>query len=295
MILLMVLLGALFAYIPGVLADSFLPLPSTTDLDIPVPEGDTAAERFESILGPIARSVRIIVGAVAALMIIISGFSMVIGGEKEETVTTQKKAITYGVIGLIMISIAGPIAEVFDFRAGNFLAEDELLIERTELFGDATRLVVTFIKYFLGSLAALMFIRSGATLVMQGGNEEDVTREKKNLVYAIGGLFMVILSDLLVRRVLYSARFNTERSETVIAIDESEFVSQLVAITNIIVGFVGPIMVLMLVVGGVLYVTAGGDEEKTNKAKKIIINSIIGVAIIYGAFALVSTVISGIF
>ncbi|MEK7146108.1 MAG: pilin, partial [Patescibacteria group bacterium] len=142
---------------------------------------------------------------------------------------------------------------------------------------------------------ALMFIRAGATLVMSGGSEEDISREKKNLAYASGGLIVVILSDLVIRKILFDAEFNSDTSETVVAINQNELVTQIVAVTNLLVTFVGPIMMLGIVIGGILYVTAGGDEERTGLAKKIIINCIIGVAIIYGAFALVSTVITGVF
>ena len=54
-------------------------------------------------------------------------------------------------------------------------------------------------------------------------------------------------------------------------------------------------MMLGIVAGGLMYAMAGGDEEKSGKAKKILVNSIIGAIIIYGAFALVSTIISGVF
>ncbi len=288
-------LGVLFAFIPEVMASSFLPLPSNENLDVPAPEGDTAVERFENLLGPLALAIRIIVGAVAEMLMVISGFTMVLGGENEETVSTQKQSMTYGIVGLILVSIAGPVAEIFDFRAGNIVADDDLLQERVQLFDDTTGMVVTFIKYLLGSLAALMFIRAGATLVMSGGSEEDISREKKNLAYASGGLIVVILSDLVIRKILFDAEFNSDTSETVVAINQNELVTQIVAVTNLLVTFVGPIMMLGIVIGGILYVTAGGDEERTGLAKKIIINCIIGVAIIYGAFALVSTVITGVF
>jgi hypothetical protein len=61
------------------------------------------------------------------------------------------------------------------------------------------------------------------------------------------------------------------------------------------VSFVGPIMMLGLVAGGVLFLTSAGNDERTGLAKKIITNSVIGIVIIYGAFALVSTVIAGYF
>ncbi len=287
-------LGAACSLVPHVSAD-FIPLPSTDDLDVPAPEGDSAFEKLENLLGPVARNLRIIIGAVALLLIVVSGFSMVVGGENEETAKTQKKSLTYGLIGLLMISIAGPIAEVFDYREGNFVTDPDKLVERIELFNGTTSILITFMKYLLGSLAALMSIRSGAMMVVAGDNEEDVSKEKKSLAVSAAGLVMVMASDLVVRRVLYVAEFNEDADRTIVAIDQNEGVQQLVAVTNLMVSFVGPIMMLGIVAGGVLYVTAGGDEERTGLAKKILFNSMVGVVIIYGAFALVSTVIAGTF
>lgn len=293
-LVLAVFLGVLAASAPQALAD-FLPLPSNDDLDVPAPEGDSAFEKLENLLGPAARNLRIIVGGIALLLIVISGFTMVISGENEETAKTQKKSLTYGLLGLLMISIAGPIAEVFDYREGNFISDPDKLVERIQLFDDTTRIMITFVKYLLGGLASLMFIRAGAVMVIAGDNEEEVGKQKKALALGAGGLLMVMVSDLAIKRVFYVAEFNEDADQTIVSLDQNEFIQQLVGVTNLMVTFVGPIMILGMVAGGFLYVTAGGDEERTGLAKKIIFNSIIGVVIIYGAFALVSTVIAGSF
>lgn len=292
--LLGVVASALFSHVPGVHA-GFIPLPESTDLDIPTPEGDTAIQQAESIFGPFAKIFRIIIGAIAVLLIVIAGFSMTISGDNEETVKTQRKGITYGIIGLLLISVAGPVAEVFDFRQGNLLESSDEFVQRAELFDDTARIVITFLKYFLGSLAAYAFIRSGLVMIVQGNKEDVITREKNNLALGAGGLILVMVSDLIVRKILYDVEYNDSTSETVIAINQNEFITQAVAIINIMVSFVAPILMLALVVGGVLYITSAGNEERTELAKKIMVNSVIGVVIIYGAFALVSTVISGVF
>jgi len=289
------LLGALLAFIPEVSAGGFLPLPDNSDLDVTAPEGDDAIEKFGNALGPVARVIRIIIGAVSVLLIVMSGFIMVVKGDSEDAITKEKDAIKYGIIGLMMLSIAGPIAEIFDFRQGNYLADAESFVERAQIFGDTTQMIITFIKYFLGSLAALFFVRSGALLISDGANEDTVSKEKKAMAVSAAGLLMVILSDLVVKRVFFVAEYSEDAEATIVAIDQSEFISQVVGFTNLLVTFVGPIMMLGLVAGGALYVTAGGDEERTGLAKKILMNSIIGVIIIYGAFAIVSTLVSGQF
>jgi hypothetical protein len=246
-------------------------------------------------LGPIARILRVVIGAIAVFLIVISGFIMVVKGDSEDAIKKEKDAIKYGVIGLMMISIAGPMAEIFSFQEGNYLTDSDAFVERASLFGDATQMIITFIKYFLGSLAALMFIRSGAALVANGDNEDIVSKEKKALAVSSAGLILVILSDLVVNKVFFVAEYSDDAGETIVLLDQSEFISQMVGVTNLLITFVGPIMMLGLISGGFLYVTAGGDEEKTGLAKKIIMNSTIGVIIIYGAFALVSTIVSGRF
>lgn len=296
------LLGVLLAVLAGLFlasapvdAGSFLPLPDNTDLAVPAPEGENAFEKLENFLGPIGRNLRIITGGVALLLIVISGFTMVVNGDNEENVKTQRKSMVWGIIGLLMISIAGPMAEVFDYREGNFVTDGDILVQRVELFDNTTRLIITFIKYLLGGLATLMFIRAGAVMIMSGHNEEDLTREKKNLGLSAAGLLLVMFSDLVVRRVFYVTDFNEDTEDTLVSLNQSEFIQQIVGATNLLVTFVGPILMLGIVIGGLLYVTAGANEERTGLAKKILLNSVIGVIIIYGAFALVSTIIAGRF
>lgn len=47
--------------------------------------------------------------------------------------------------------------------------------------------------------------------------------------------------------------------------------------------FVAPVFVLLMLYGGYLWMTAAGNEEQVGKAKKYIINSVIGIVIVLGA------------
>lgn len=55
---------------------------------------------------------------------------------------------------------------------------------------------------------------------------------------------------------------------------------------SIIVSFVGVILLLLIVYGGYLWMTAMGNESQVDKAKNIIKNSIIGVIIVFSAYAI---------
>ena len=54
-------------------------------------------------------------------------------------------------------------------------------------------------------------------------------------------------------------------------------------VQNIILAIGLGIAVIVLIVGGIQYITAGGNAEKADGAKKLIINSIIGIIIILAA------------
>lgn len=57
-------------------------------------------------------------------------------------------------------------------------------------------------------------------------------------------------------------------------------------------GLLGIVAVVLILYGGFVWMTAGGDEEKVSQAKKILFNSVIGLAIILSSFAIASFVIS---
>ena len=63
-------------------------------------------------------------------------------------------------------------------------------------------------------------------------------------------------------------------------------------IINVALGFLGIIAVVIVLLGGFKYMVAGGNEEKTAEAKKLIVSGIIGLAIILSAWAITSFVIS---
>jgi len=72
----------------------------------------------------------------------------------------------------------------------------------------------------------------------------------------------------------------------------SEFDSAVLNATNWILGFVGMIAVLMIIWGGVVYLTSAGDEDKARTGKKTLSYAIIGLAIAGIAYALVNVIVT---
>lgn len=66
----------------------------------------------------------------------------------------------------------------------------------------------------------------------------------------------------------------------------------IVRIVQFILGFLGLIAVLIVMYGGWLWMSAAGNEERITKAKRVLINGLIGLGIILAAFIIVSFILN---
>jgi len=66
------------------------------------------------------------------------------------------------------------------------------------------------------------------------------------------------------------------------------------SIINVALGILGVIVVVLILAGGFLWMTAAGSEEKISKAKGLIFGGVIGLAIILSAYAIAQFVISSL-
>ncbi|MDO8559631.1 MAG: Ig-like domain-containing protein, partial [bacterium] len=62
-------------------------------------------------------------------------------------------------------------------------------------------------------------------------------------------------------------------------------------VIQILFGFLGVVAVLIIIYAGWLWMTAAGDPQKVDRAKRILVEAVIGLFLIFGAFAIVSFVI----
>ena len=65
-------------------------------------------------------------------------------------------------------------------------------------------------------------------------------------------------------------------------------------ITDVILYIAGAIAVIMLIIGGIRYVVSGGDSKKVTDAKNTVLYAIIGLVIVFLAYAIVHFVISAL-
>lgn len=279
-----------------------LPLFCPTDInfDIPTPSGDDAKSILENLVYGIAQNVREVIAALAIAFLVLSGFFLVTAQGEEEQVTKQKKNILWALIGLAILSMSGAIMEIFKFACPDGVCESyftdaNTLRERVHKFDLQVQIIVTFIRYIIGSIAILYIVRSALKMIVAGYKEEVTTEEKKTIWAILIGLLIIGISDFFVRKVLYKVRPYPSTIEDDIVVNPEKGIEQIIGITNFIVTFAGPVAVLMLVVGAILYLMSGGDETRMNRAKELIMYTLVGIIVIYSAYGIVATFISGTF
>ena len=67
-----------------------------------------------------------------------------------------------------------------------------------------------------------------------------------------------------------------------------------IAILNAVIGVLSFVCVVVIIIGGVTYMTSSGDAGKVKKAKDTILYGVIGLIVCVLAFAIVNFVISNI-
>ncbi len=74
--------------------------------------------------------------------------------------------------------------------------------------------------------------------------------------------------------------------------DNQSLESKIIGYINILLGLLGFIFLVLIIIAGFRWMTSGGSEEIIKKAKGTIKSSIIGLAIILGAFIITNFVMS---
>lgn len=71
--------------------------------------------------------------------------------------------------------------------------------DATERINDLIRSVINLLSVIVGVIAVIMIIVGGLRYITSGGNDTSVTSAKNTILYAIIGLIIVALAQVLVR------------------------------------------------------------------------------------------------
>lgn len=109
---------------------------------------------------------------------------------------------------------------------------------------------------------------------------------KKITVFAFLFAFLTMPLLVLAQEDYFPPEFKPELLPT-----EAYLPTTIANIINVVLGFLGIVAVVIILIGGFIWMTAGGNEEKVGKAKKLLVAGIIGLAIILSAYVIARFVI----
>lgn len=225
---------------------------------------------------------RYLISTIAFIYIIVYAVKL-ISTTSEEEAGKVKEGLIMAVLGFIIIQIADIAVKKAFFGEQGEAFQD---VATTKLYAAETvnqiRGIIGFFEYFLGAIAVLVLVIRGFTLITSAGNEEEIGKAKKQVIYAMAGLIVIGLSEVVVRGFIFPAQGSQLPSTQV-------GMHIIVSITNFLVGFIAIASFLMLFYGGYSYVISGGNEEVKDKVKKIIFGAVMALILSMGAFAVVNT------
>ena len=129
-----------------------------------------------------------------------------------------------------------------------------------------------FIIFFLVILFIFCFplmLQAEGEVVGGGATDKDAlgeTSEKLNEVFGTGGA----------------------------NVPQTDLIKVISNIIKWVLGFMGLVLTLMIIYGGFLWMSSGGDTEKISKARNTIINGIIGLVIVVLAYTIANFVIKAL-
>lgn len=214
---------------------------------------------------------------ISILFFTLSLFMMATSGGNEDTISSHRTALLWGMLGFAFISLSAEVAEVFDPLKNSDQIAD---IEGTKAI---VQKIISYLQLVIGVISSIFMFYAGGKFVTQGDDEDAIESAKKTFVFGLIGLAVVILADPLVNNVFYPASGKPGTEEA------REFTKQIIGLVRFVLNFLAVVTFIAFVYAGYLYTTSFGDDEKHEQAKNIFIGSAIGIVLILCSYALVST------
>lgn len=149
--------------------------------------------------------------------------------------------------------------------------------------------VVTALLYALQGLIvalSLVFIVIGAVLyITSAGNQGRVTMAKTAITAALIGLSIGILAPTFLKEIATVLGWNSSLPASVSGARGAGDI--LLSVLNFLLGLVGVLAIIMMVVGGAMFLGAAGDMNRIGTAKKIITYAIIGLIVALASLVVV--------
>ncbi len=236
----------------------------------------------------IARDIKNVVFIIATIIMFVLVLRLLFAENSEEEAGKFKSGIIWIALGIVVMQIAFVFYKVmFDAWADAMTATrlSEYILE------PFTKLLMTAAAFIFIAICIYAFYK----IVTANGNEEAISKWKMSIVYGLIGFIVVKVADVLVESTYGKLKWcDTWKLFTITKNDcitrpEVEWIMWVITtIINWLNGFLGIVIVLLIIYAGFLIMTGSWDEEKASKAKNIIFYAFIGLLVLLMSYLLLT-------
>ena len=196
---------------------------------------------------------------------------MVIDAYKDEAYTNTTNSFIHAFIGFCVIACAAAFANAFGVGA---LSASNVTTVNPSLLGTSISSVSSFIVEMSGGIFVLMIVLAGIRMVTTQGEQGAFDKAKHLLVINCAGVVLMFIAYAIVMGVA--------------GVSAPTIVVELRGIALFLLEVLGFICVIALIIAGV-YLIVSIDESYRDKAKTIIIGTLITLVVLIAAYALIVT------
>jgi len=247
--------------------------------------------QIENISTSIFQTLKIIIWWLLVIYLVYAWIMMIISmWDDEEKLSSSKRSVRYAIIGLIFVNIPwtlynalywtktwdrSKIDDATQYWA--WISYNKTLFMNWKLFWDALWLIVSFLQIAIVSLAVFVIVLSWIKIMMARWKDEVISEQKNKIWYSVLWLVFIWIMEVW-RNIMFSWDFITT---TTGATTWQELFSKL---ANLALFFAAPVAIFFLSLAWYYYITAAWEEEKTKKAKSIVINTVLATLILLGMY-----------
>lgn len=206
-------------------------------------------------------------------------------GTDEEKLSAAKRQIWYMLVALVFINIPWTLYEAFykdsatnvgssinstAFETASSESSGNLFFDFFVFSYTVNNQIVLFLEVMIFLWAIFMIVLAGIQLMTSRGREERLTEAKNKILYIILALIFVSIIEAW-KRLAFGW-----------VIDDG--VNLFASLANLALFFAAPIAIFFLTLAGYYYITSNGDEERTKKAKSIIVNTVLATLVLLAAY-----------
>lgn len=198
--------------------------------------------------------------------------NMIINGSEEAVLSEQRKAFGYAAMGMGVVGLSTLIVNMFD--AGNTLVNPTL-------FATNTYIVIDLITMVAGVFIVFIVGLSGFRIIVLQGNESEIEKQKKNFFHGLIGVPVLLVGRTIVEAIVPGSGGRS-----------TDVIDEVVGMTQFLLEMSAGLAVVAIMGSGVLFIFSMGNDNLKQRARRILLSTIIILILIMFSYTLVATFIN---